>query len=225
MINPGLRLAVRSRRASAALIAALAAAAAQPATAAIYTYSWESGSSFSFADGVTASPTGEVAVDPKESNFLSDKIILSGSGVEAGTFSPDVFNGSDTLAYVDGSASLELSFVGGLYAGEGAKLVSVMWSSVESGDLRNADKVSGGLQLADSLGATAAPEPSTWLLLGAGAITVVLVKRSRDPRRLRRPFAAHRKRFGGVLRKRFNPINSQGLTPCQPNALALPPPR
>jgi hypothetical protein len=56
-----------------------------------------------------------------------------------------------------------------------------MWSSAESGDLRNADKVSGGLQLADSLGATAAPEPSTWLLLGAGAITLVLVKRRARP--------------------------------------------
>jgi PEP-CTERM motif len=163
------------------LIAALAAAA-QPGTAAIYTYSWESGSSFSFADGVTASPTGEVAVDPKESNFLSDKIVLTGSGAEAGTYAPDVFDGTDTLGYGDGSAYLEFTFVGGLYAGEAAKLVNVAWSSVQSGDLRNANKVSGGLELADSLGASAVPEPSTWLLLGVGAGALALARGKRKAR-------------------------------------------
>jgi hypothetical protein len=186
--NLGLHAASRVQRILACgsrawLIGLTMMTAADTAKATTWTYAWERGSSFSFADGVSAAPSGALTIDPTSGQLKSAvDIVLTGSGPEAGTYGPSYCDLGETLVYTDGPANLSL-FLTDLDAGPNkVSLSEVSWYQPNSPQTE-ASEVAGGLQTEDSI-ARAVPEPSTWALFSPGLAGLAL-RRGRRRDRLR----------------------------------------
>jgi hypothetical protein len=184
-----LRAAPQSRRRLASLSAAWLIGlslmtAVNPAKAA-WTYAWESGSSFSFEDGVSAAPTGTLSIDPASGLLKStDELVLTGPGPEAGTYGSDYYDLAETLVFTDGPADLSLLLTDLNEGPNKAPLFEVSWSEPNFPQ-SEASSVAGGLQMEESA-AGAVPEPSAWALLGLGLAAIALGRgRRRDGRRAR----------------------------------------
>jgi hypothetical protein len=150
--------------ASAAILALgvqLAAfAVANPASAALLTYTFDPFTHFTFEDLDSAVLTGTFTINPPSDGLFTDNILVTGTGQEAGTYEPDE-SGNNELLYVDSATSNDLFLIFNENLGAPhLQLTEVDWVGANSRS--SAIELGGGAQL------PTVPEPSTWVMTLGG---------------------------------------------------------
>jgi hypothetical protein len=137
------------------------------ARAAVLTYTFDPGTSFTLDNGGTGDLTGSFTINPPSLSFsATDDVVITG-GPAAGTYAPRENAFGTPLSYENTSASaiLDVEFTPNLNSAPGhAALNSLVWFSLVGPPSSGSSTVSGG--------ATLIPEPSTWamMLLGFGGL-------------------------------------------------------
>jgi hypothetical protein len=141
-------------------VALTAFTVANPASAAVLTYTFDPFTHFTFEDLDSAVLTGTFAINPPGDSLFSDDIVVAGTGQEAGIYEPDQ-SGDNVLLYVDSATSNEVF----LFFNENLGAAHLQLTEVEwvGAGRSTAIEVGGGAQLP-----AAAPEPSTWAMMLAG---------------------------------------------------------
>jgi hypothetical protein len=138
-------------------------AVANPASAALLTYTFDPFTHFTFEDLDSAVLTGTFTINPPSDGLFADDIVIAGTGQEAGTYEPQE-SGDNLILYIDSATSNELflRFNEDLGAPH-LQLTQVDWhdGAVSS----TAVELGGGAQLP-----AAAPEPSTWAMMLIGFV-------------------------------------------------------
>jgi len=136
------------------------------ASAAVLTYTYDSGAEFTFSDGGVADLTGTFTISPPtDSLSATDDIVVTG-GQEAGTYTP-YKNNSGLIYFKDSSFDyLTLTFSPDINSAPGHPLLSGVNWDASSGASSDADSLTGGATL------NGVPEPSTWsmMLFGFAAL-------------------------------------------------------
>jgi len=148
------------------IAAGLICGAGMSARAAVLTYTYDPGTSFTLTNGSTGDLTGTFTINPASNSLSSDDVVITG-GPAAGTYRP-LENDFGTLVYggITLIALFEVNFTPNLNSAPGHSMLSdVVWNSGE-------EPVAS---LSVTGGATLVPEPSTWamMLLGFAGLGVL----------------------------------------------------
>jgi hypothetical protein len=147
-------------------------AVANPASAALLTYTFDPFTHFTFEDLDSAVLTGTFTINPPSDGLFADDIVVTGTGQEAGTYEPDE-SGNNELLYIDFATSNEVFLIFNEDLGAAhLQLEEADWVGASSRS--TAIELGGGAQLP-----TAAPEPSTWamMLLGFAGLGYAAIRR------------------------------------------------